>query len=182
MRSRLFRGRHALNYSGGMMCTAAVREIGGYVFDCWVEDWDLYLRLARVSQLRGLSQPVTVHRHHTDASNSRERRRVQLSIETGIPRDRSRAYLDSMPLWSVPHLRADRRPQSQVWHHMALAPHVCLGAWAALLMACLLDPPGSAECCWLDERDQMRVRRPPATAPANGRSRRHCADGRGADA
>jgi len=175
----LLRGRHAVNHSSCMMRTATLCQIGGYVIDNRAEDWDLYLRLARVGRLHNLPQPVTVYRYHADSVNGSEALRVQLGIDTAILRARSQARanpVDPVRLPPVRLLRAHRRAMSQIWYRRALTSGGRLGAWASLLIAGLLDPTGAVERCWRDVRGKAR-RRTPVAVPADGCSQSHSVDG-----
>jgi glycosyltransferase involved in cell wall biosynthesis len=76
----LLAGGGGLAHPTAMICSAAMRQIGGYRKEFeWIEDKDLWLRLAEVGRLANLSEPLLKYRLHESSVSWRresEQRRL----------------------------------------------------------------------------------------------------------
>jgi glycosyltransferase involved in cell wall biosynthesis len=108
----LLAGRHGLAHSSIMFRTKLLRQIGGYWPLRLVDDWDMMLRMAEVSELANLDRLLHYYRVHPSSLNGSGMRKMRLSIDYACELARRRragrptisladfqSQRDARPLW-----------------------------------------------------------------------------------
>jgi glycosyltransferase involved in cell wall biosynthesis len=112
----------AIVHPAAMMRTDAVRKVGGYRQEFqWVEDLDLFLRLAEIGRLANLQDELLLYRQHTESVN-RTRSAEQAKLADGCVRDAYRRRgTDAPPGWKfVPKPKPTRDAQLRTWAWRAM--------------------------------------------------------------
>jgi len=148
----LLAGRHAINHSSITVRTSALRELSGYWQEGFGEDWDIYLRLARVGQVANLSSATTAYRFHSGSISAGHMTAVREGIELALLNNRR--WKRGQPLLSRRDLtwrrflhlklRARRNALAQTMYRRHLCTRSNKVVYRALLIAAGLLEPGTA--------------------------------------
>jgi glycosyltransferase involved in cell wall biosynthesis len=103
----LMRNRHGMCNATTMFRTALFEQVGGYWEHNLSEDWDLFLRLAEVTELANLEDLLLSVRFHSRSLNGRRIVEAQLYNEYAAHRARARSGAE--PLLSFPDFLAAHR-------------------------------------------------------------------------
>jgi glycosyltransferase involved in cell wall biosynthesis len=128
----------ALVHPTAMLRRAAVLAAGNYSTEfAWVEDVDLFLRLAEHGQLANLSETLLRYRQHERSVNARRGAEQRRNLERVLALSRARRGL--APLAALD--RAERETVPQLWEawargaigggHRATARHYAWAVWRA---------------------------------------------------
>ena len=116
--SLLMKNHHALCNPTVMFRRDLFEQLGGYWQHDIAEDWDLFLRLAEVSQLANLSDVVLSYRFHTGSINGR--RIVEAQLFNEYAAESARRRLDDQPAVTMQQFRENHRsgrwPSSWVFY------------------------------------------------------------------
>lgn len=84
-------GRHALSHPSLMIRTDVLRSVGGYWPYRLIDDWDMMLRVAEVTTVANLPEPLLQYRVHRGSLNGKAMDRMRLSIDFARARAEARA-------------------------------------------------------------------------------------------
>lgn len=104
--SALNRGQHALCHSSLLMRTEHLRSIGGYWESGIAEDWDMYLRMAEVTQLANVDRLIHFIRVHDESLTAGNVAETRTRIEYAC--DRAHRRREGLPAVSYSEFRQTR--------------------------------------------------------------------------
>ncbi len=114
----LMHNRHSMCNPSTMLRRELYFTVGGYWEHNIAEDWDLFLRLAEISKLANLDEPLLSYRFHTGSINGRRIVEAQLYNEYAAHLARLRATQqphETYPQFLAQH-RSRRFPSSVFFH------------------------------------------------------------------
>jgi glycosyltransferase involved in cell wall biosynthesis len=112
----------AIVHPAAMMRTSAIKQTGGYRREFqWVEDLDLFLRLAEIGKLANLPDELLLYRQHTESVN-RTRSDEQARLADACVRDAYQRRGREVPSgWKfVPKVKPTRDVQLRTWAWKAM--------------------------------------------------------------
>jgi glycosyltransferase involved in cell wall biosynthesis len=116
--SLLLRGHGGLAHPTAMMRTAALRHVGGYRKQYeWIEDKDLWLRLAEIGRLANLLDPLLQYRLHGTSVCAQREREQQRLWEQLLAETYQRRRLAAKP------------PKLHLPRHAAVGDHCARAKW-----------------------------------------------------